>query len=202
LGNCPEQTVLDQIFKDWERWAAEVLESHLSYPALSFFRSQHNNQSWLGALTTILDATALVISGVDGIRSEQAKITFAMARHAVVDLAQVVNARYDPQHDSDRLPREELTRLREALAKRGIRLSEKPESETKLRHLRLLYEAYALGIARNLLITLPPWIQSEKKKDNWQSGPWDKAIQAADPDNNPLSENVPLIVQVQVEDHF
>src|SRR5580658_7206966 len=64
FGNSPQQAVLDQIFKDWERWAAEVLESHLSYPALSFFRSQHNNQSWLGALTTILDTTALVIAGV------------------------------------------------------------------------------------------------------------------------------------------
>ena len=95
FGNCPQQAVLDQIFKDWERWAAEVLESHLSYPVLSFFRSQHNNQSWLGALITILDATALVIAGVDGLRFEQSKITFAMARHAVVDLAQVVNARYD-----------------------------------------------------------------------------------------------------------
>ena len=199
LGNCPEQTVLDQIFKDWERWAAEVLESHLSYPALSFFRSQHNNQSWLGALTTILDATALVISGIDGIRSEQAKITFAMARHAMVDLAQVGNARYDPRQ-LDRLPAQELTRLKETLAKRGIRLNDTPESEKKLRHLRSLYEAYALGIARNLLITLPPWIQSEKKKDNWQSGPWDKAIQATDPDTHPLSESVQL--GVHVEDHF
>src|SRR5438132_2102758 len=61
FGNGPQQAVLDQIFKDWERWAAEVLESHLSYPALSFFRSQHNNQSWLGALITILDGSALVI---------------------------------------------------------------------------------------------------------------------------------------------
>ena len=81
---------------DWERWAAEVLESHLSYPALSFFRSQHNNQSWLGALITILDGSALVMAGVEGLRNEQAKITFAMARHAMVDLAQVVNARYNP----------------------------------------------------------------------------------------------------------
>src|SRR6202521_6053660 len=139
LGNCPEQTVLDQIFKDWERWAAEVLESHLSYPALSFFRSQHNNQSWLGALTTILDATALVISGIDGIRSEQARITFAMARHAVVDLSQVVNARYDPRHP-DRLPADELARLRQSLGTRGLRLREGTEAEQKLAYLRTLYE--------------------------------------------------------------
>jgi hypothetical protein len=177
FGNSPQQAVLDQIFKDWERWAAEVLESHLSYPALSFFRSQHNNQSWLGALVTILDASALVIAGVDGLRSEQAKITFAMARHAVVDLAQVVNARYDP-NAPDRLSEQELNRLRQKLAERGIELREGAAFEEKLDHLRSQYEPYAVAIALNLSITLPPWIHPERQKDNWQAGPWDRAIQA------------------------
>jgi hypothetical protein len=179
VGGCVQQMVLDEIFKDWEHWAAEVLESHLSYPALSFFRSQHNNQSWLGALTIMLDSTSLVISGIDGLRNEQAKITFAMARHAVVDLAQVVNARYDPNDHSNRLPPEEFIRLRESFAKRGLRLKETPEAEKKLAHLRSLYEPYAVGIAKNLFITLPPWIHAEKRKDNWQAGPWDKQIQSA-----------------------
>lgn len=177
FGNCPEQTVLDRIFRDWEHWAAEVLESHLSYPVLSFFRSQHNNQSWLGALTTILDASALVIAGIEGIRGEQAKITFAMARHAVVDLAQVLNAGYDP-NVPDRLPTNERARLRRALFERGLRLRDSAEAEKKLAELRSLYEPYAEAIARTLFITLPPWIHAEKKKDNWQSGPWDRAIQA------------------------
>jgi len=177
FGNSPQQAVLDQIFKDWERWAAEVLESHLSYPALSFFRSQHNNQSWLGALVTILDASALVIAGVDGLRSEQAKITFAMARHAVVDLAQVVNARYNP-NAPDRLSGQELNRLRQKLAERGIKLREGAAFEEKLDHLRSQYEPYAVAIALNLSITLPPWIHPERQKDNWQGGPWDRAIQA------------------------
>lgn len=177
FGNCPQQTVLDQIFRDWEHWAGEVLESHLSYPALSFFRSQHVNQSWLGALITILDASALVVAGVEGLQSQQAKITFAMARHAVVDLAQVVNARYDP-HFPDRLPAAELSRLRQTLTERGVRLVQSPEAEQKLGELRALYEPYALAIGRNLFIDLPPWIHPEKKKDNWQAGPWDRAIQA------------------------
>ena len=177
FGNSPQQAVLDQIFKDWERWAAEVLESHLSYPALSFFRSQHNNQSWLGALVTILDASALVIAGVDGLRSEQAKITFAMARHAVVDLAQVVNARYNP-NAPDRLSGQELNRLRQKLAERGIKLREGAAFEEKLDHLRSQYEPYAVAIALNLSITLPPWTHPERQKDNWQAGPWDRAIQA------------------------
>ena len=177
FGNCPQQAVLDQIFRDWERWAAEVLESHLSYPALSFFRSQHNNQSWLGALVTILDGSALVMAGVDGLRDEQAKITFAVARHAVVDLAQVVNAQYNPSAP-DRLPLEELNRMRQSLAGRGVKLRDGNEFEEKLTYLRSLYEVYAVAIALNLSITLPPWIHREKQKDNWQAGPWDRAIQA------------------------
>ena len=92
-----DQIVLDEVLRDWERWAAELLESHISYPVLSFFRSQHSNQSWLGALTTMLDVTSLVLTGIEGVHPGQAKLTFAMARHAAVDLAQVVNARYDPQ---------------------------------------------------------------------------------------------------------
>ena len=177
FGSPPQQEALDQIFRNWERWAAEVLESHLSYPALSFFRSQHNNQSWLGALTTVLDTSALVLAGVDGLRKEQAMVTFAMARHAVVDLAQVINARYDPAVP-DRLPPAELARLRQTLAERGVTLVEGSEPEEKLTRLRAMYEPYAQGVARNLLISLPPWVHPEKKKDNWQSGPWDRAIQA------------------------
>jgi len=177
FGNCPQQAVLDQIFRDWERWAAEVLESHLSYPALSFFRSQHNNQSWLGALTTILDGSALVMAGVDGLHDQQAKITFAVARHAMVDLAQVVNARYNPEVP-DRLPPAELERLRQTLSERGVKLRDGAEFEEKLARLRSLYESYAAAIALNLSITLPPWIHPEKRKDNWQAGPWDRAIQA------------------------
>ena len=177
FGNRPQQLEFDQILREWERWAGEVLESHISYPPLGFFRSQHSNQSWLGALTVILDASALIIAGVDNLRCEQAKVTFAMARHAVVDLAQVIRTAYDPQ-DPDRLPADELARLRKVLAERGVKLKEGPEFEDKLRHLRSLYEPYSQSIARTLLITLPPWIHSEKKKDNWEAGPWDRAIQA------------------------
>jgi Ion channel len=177
LGCCPDQTTLDQVFRDWERWAAQVLESHLSYPVLSFFRSQHSNQSWLGALTLILDVTALVIAGIDSIRPEQAQLTFAMARHAAVDLAQVVNARYDP-HDSNRLADTDLDNLRNVLAAGGLRVHSDSEFRAKLDALRVMYEPYIEGIGRNLLITIPRWFRDEGKKDNWQAGPWDRAIQA------------------------
>ena len=174
FGKCPQ---LENIFRDWERWAAELLESHISYPPLGFFRSQHINQSWLGALTMMLDASALVLAGIDGIPEEPAKLTFAVARHAMVDLAQLVSAQYDPLAPA-RLDAEQLLKLRQALQEHGLRLLESTESEEKLKHLRSLYEPYALAMARTLLITLPPWIHPEKKKDNWEAGPWDRAIQA------------------------
>jgi ion channel len=177
FGNCPQQAVLDRILKDWEHWAAEVLESHLSYPVLSFFRSQHNNQSWLGALTTILDASALLMTGVNEINDEQARLTFAMARHAVVDLAQVMRAQY-VSNAEDRLPPAELNRLRTALGEEDLHLKDGAEPEEKLAQLRSLYEPYAIALARRLFINLPPWIHPEKKKDNWQGGPWDRLIQA------------------------
>src|SRR5579871_1154064 len=100
------QNVLDEVLREWERWAAELLEAQISYPVLTFFRSQHSNQSWVGALTTMLDVSSLVLAGIEGVQPGQAKLTFAMARHAAVDLAQVVNARYDPAYP-DRLPAEE-----------------------------------------------------------------------------------------------
>jgi Ion channel len=168
---------LDRLFHDWERWAAEVLESHLSYPVLSFYRSQHSNQSWLGALTVILDATALVIAGIDGVSSEQARWTYKMARHAVVDLAQVVNAHYDPM-EQERLSDQDMVQIRTQLAAKGLKLADGAVVEAKLHELRMKYEPYVMGIARNLYIALPPWIRNDSIKDNWQAGPWDRMIQA------------------------
>jgi len=192
LGCCPEQTVLDQIFRDWERWCADLLSSHISYPVLVFFRSQHGNQSWLGALTVMLDVTSLVTAGVEGIHPDQAKLTFAMARHAAVDLAQVVRAEYSP-HDADRLPAADLIRLRAELAKHGVTLNDRlgddaagnggagnnvADASDRLAELRVLYEPYLHSLSGRLLMTLPPWIHTERKKDNWQASPWDRVIQA------------------------
>ena len=176
LGCCPEQTVLDHIFRDWERWSADLLSSHISYPALVFFRSQHSNQSWLSALTVMLDVTSLVMTGVDGIHPEQAKLTFAMARHAAVDLAQVVRSEYDPLAP-ERLSAEDFARLRQELAHHGVTLYDGPDAPDRLAELRELYEPYVQALTKRLVFVLPPWI-AERRKDNWQASPWDHVIQA------------------------
>jgi len=172
-----DQVVLDEVLRDWERWAGELLESHISYPALSFFRSQHSNQSWLGALTVMLDVTSLVMTGIEGIHPGQAKLTFAMARHAAVDLAQVVNARYDA-NVPERLTDTDFDMLRETLGAAGLKLRAGDEARQKLNKLRSMYEAYVHSMGRNLMMTLPPWRHPEKMRDNWQAGPWDRIIHA------------------------
>ncbi len=192
-----DQLVLDQVLRDWERWAGELLESHLSYPVLSFFRSQHNNQSWLGALVTMLDVTSLLITGVEGIHPAQAKLTFAMARHAAVDLAQVVNAHYDP-NTAERLSEADFQGLLEALGSAGVKLRSPEEARQKLTRLRSMYEPYLQAIARNLMLTLPPWRNLAKTRDNWQAGPWDNLIQAKG--LAVLGQKPPT--PARIEDHF
>jgi len=172
-----DQKVLDEVLREWERWSAELLESQISYPVLTFFRSQHSNQSWLAALTTMLDVTSLVLTGIEGVQPGQAKLTFAMARHAAVDLAQVVNARHDPGAP-DRLPEAEFEALRGALAAAGLRLRSDEYGRDKLTKLRSMYEPYIHATGRNLMLTPPAWRRLEKTRDNWQAGPWDRVIQA------------------------
>ena len=171
------QRVMDEVLRDWERWAAELLESQISYPVLTFFRSQHSNQSWLAALTTMLDVTALVLTGIEGVHPGQAKLTFAMARHAAVDLAQVVNAKHDPLAP-ERMPDAEFEALRGALDAAGLHLRSDDYGREKLTKLRSMYEPYVHATGRNLMMTLPAWRHPEKLRDNWQAGPWDRVIQA------------------------
>jgi len=164
---------LSAFLRDWEHWAAELLESHLSYPVLAYYRSQHSNQSWLGALTTILDASALVIVGVDGTPAHQAHLTFAIARHAVVDLAAVFNTK--PHHPSrDRLPAEELSRMRANLATLGIHLKDGAAAAEKLNKLRSMYEPYVNALSKYLLMPLPAFEVSSKAADNWQTSAWER----------------------------
>ena len=195
-----DQRVLDEVLRDWERWAGELLESHISYPVLSFFRSQHSNQSWLAALTTMLDVTSLVLTGIESVHPGQAKLTFAMARHAAVDLAQVVNARHDPSAQ-DRLPNAEFELLRSALAAAGLKLRSDEYGREKLAKLRSMYEPYVHSTGSNLLLPPPLWISLQKTRDNWQAGPWDRVIQARG--LAILGQQPQVQVRVQVgEDHF
>lgn len=163
---------LEAYLAEWERWSAELLESHISYPVLGYFRSQHVNQSWLAALTTLLDACALLTATTADGCSRQAQLTFAMARHAVVDLAQVFIQRL-PRSIPERLSPDDMTALTQSLAAAGLPLTLGPPQLERLHNLRQLYEPHVHAIADYLALQPPRWFGNPDTRDNWQRSPWD-----------------------------
>ncbi len=167
---------LIQYLQNWERWSAELLESHLSYPVLTYYRSQHERQSWLAALTTILDVCALLIVGFEGISTPTVRFTFAIARHAAVDLAQIFGT--PPMNTRlNRLSPEDFARMRVALAEVGLTLQHEEDAEKRLYELRLIYEPFVYALADHMLLNLPPWISATRTVDDWQTSAWDHFAQ-------------------------
>ncbi len=78
---------LPELFRDWERWAAEVLDTHVAYPLLGFFRSSHDNLSWISALGTVLDAASLVLTTIEGVPRGEAKLFKRVGTHLVEDIS-------------------------------------------------------------------------------------------------------------------
>ncbi len=171
LGRTHEYAVLDRFLEEWERWAAEILESQVSFPVLSYYRSQHDNQSWLAAITAMLDTSTLVIAGLKGVEPYQAQLTFATARHTVVDLAMVFQIPpIEPAQD--RLPAQQLDRLRHELADLGIALRDGEATEKKIAELRGMYEPFVTALAKHFLFVLPPFVAEATQVDNWQTSAW------------------------------
>lgn len=168
--HADDPAALVTLLHEWERWAADFLESHLSYPVLSYFRSQHDNQSWLAALTTMLDASALIMVTMQGEAQRQAQLTFAMARHAVVDLAQVL--RRPPAVEApDRLPPVAI-RVLEQVARGSDVLG--PSALEELRLLRSMYEPYVFSLSTHLLMPLPGWA-GDPGGENWRTSAWERS---------------------------
>jgi hypothetical protein len=162
---------LERLLGDWERSTADILESHVSYPVVAYFRSQHTNESWLAALTAILDACSLLLSCVEITSPRQASLTFAMCRHTVVDLAQLFGEA-PPPNIPDRLPPPVFERLRATLTAAGFMLRDDKASLTKLAKLRAMYEPYLHALSRYLYIEVPPWILATEITDNWRTSAW------------------------------
>jgi hypothetical protein len=172
---------LAQLFREGERWSAELLESHLSYPILAFYRSQHKEQSWLAELTTILDVTTLILVGIDGAPTRPARLAFAIARHAAADLSHILGTR--PQSTvSERLSAVDLTHLRAVLAQAGVLLREGPEADRMLAHLRQMYEPFVSALADWLLMPLPSWLPPPGATDAWKITAWGPAAWSAEYD--------------------
>lgn len=175
-----DQALVD-LLAEWERWCAEMLESHISYPILCYYRSQHDNQSWLSSITAILDTCALLITSIETPVTRQAQLTFAIARHTLVDLGHVfhVDARIQellvgiqaPGSTLDRLCDADFERLSSTLTSAGIRVCSASGNRQRLASIRLLYEPQAQAMSEYLLMDLPQWTPAprdpSRKPDQW-----------------------------------
>jgi hypothetical protein len=168
-----DNEVLTLYLRDWEIWAAQLMESHLSYPVLCYFRSQHDNQSWLAAFTAVLDVSALLIAYGDGTAKWQSQLTFAIARHAVVDLAEVLRVPASrPAHD--RLPPKDVVQVRNLLVECHASSKSGDAGNKKLNELREMYEPYLNGLSLRLLMPLPSWGVVHRFVENWKRSAWGK----------------------------
>lgn len=162
---------LSRYLAEWETWTAELMETHLAYPVLGYFRSQHLNQNWLASLTTVVDACAFSIASMEAQGDEGAVVTFAIGRHALVDLAHVFRVRLlDADHD--RLTREQFEELHGRVAASGVALVPADEAWRHLEKLRRAYEPYARGMASWLALNLPDWMPAGEVEKNWRLAEW------------------------------
>jgi hypothetical protein len=162
---------LEHRLEEWESWAGQLLENHLSYPMLAYFRSQHANQSWLTALVAVVDFSALVSLCTLGDLQRQAKLTLVMGRHALTDLALLfgLEGQIAATAQEDRLSADAFEKLQRQLAQHPA-FDAKRCSQANLSDVRRLYEPQAIALAGYLLMSIPSWVGDDASRGNWSVG--------------------------------
>jgi Ion channel len=146
---------LPKLFTEWEVWAAQVLDSHLAYPILTWFRSSHDNESWVGSLGAVLDAAVLVLTAVDDVPRAPAALMFAMGEHLAEDVGNFLGFEVG---DEPGVERREFEQARERLAAAGYHLTE-PEMAWRQFVSRRGHYAHRLNLFAAFWVTPPAqWI--------------------------------------------
>jgi hypothetical protein len=146
---------LERDLRDWEAWVAELMETHLSYPILGWYRSQHVSQNWLAALTAMVDVSAFVTAVESDGEVQAAELTYAIGQHALADLALQYRVKPGPV---DRLSDEQFAKLYGLVASALSNPVGCDEARGRLRELRRAYEPKAQALSQLLALDLPPWL--------------------------------------------
>lgn len=146
---------LEETFDEWKLWAAEVLESHLAYPVLAYFRSSHDNESWISAIGGILDATVLLLSTVEEVPRGPAKLMYGVGSHLVEDLSWFFN--FSHVHEVG-IERFEFDQACDRLAEAGYTLADPEMAWAKFSELRAAYAVPLNEMARYWSIPPSLWI--------------------------------------------
>jgi hypothetical protein len=168
-ADASHSDILRGILRDSERWMAEVMQSHLSHPVLSFYRAQRPGQSWLVSLTTVLDACALLIAGGEGLSAAQARISYQMGLRLLVDLSHALGVKVDPK-SHPRLAEGDLAAIVAVCDGSGLKLNLTPVSSRALLRLVERYDVYLSALSKWLVIPLPTWIPPRDRAESTLAG--------------------------------
>lgn len=146
---------MNDMLRAAETWTALVMESHLAYPVLAFFRSSHDYESWVGTLGTLLDASLLLMTTIDG-GTGQARILYTIALHATHDLSKYF--RTGETNVEVGVDRSEFEMACDRLASAGYRLRDREESWARFADLRKTYAGQLNGMARFFQIPPLQWV--------------------------------------------
>ena len=147
LGDLPE------LFREWERWGAEVLDSHVAYPLLGYFRSSHDNISWISALGAVLDSAALVVTTIRGVPRGQAEIVLRVGAHLVEDISNYIRQ----PGDGSGVAREDFATVHARLAAAGFDLEPLDRSWRTFERVRRTYAGRLDALAAYWATPAPSW---------------------------------------------
>lgn len=152
---------LPEFYTEWERWSADVAESHASYPMLMWFRSPHPLRSWIVGLLSVLDAAAIHLAVAPRTAPAQARLCLRMGFTALRDLAEVARVPYDPDpHPDDpiELTYEAFAEQVDDLRRRGLVMQRSAEDAwPHFRGWRVNYESIAYALCDQILAPPAPW---------------------------------------------
>jgi hypothetical protein len=174
LGRAGNLRQLERFLADWEVTGADTLESHISYPVLMYYRSHYDNQSWIAAITAVLDTCALVLSGIEGTDTWQAQNTFAMLRHCLVELGLLLD-QPPKAPEPDRLSAIDMEVMYEYLQLSNVHCDRSPEAREHLRRFRSMYEPYVTALSDYLLLAMPPWDPQGPVRENWRNSAFENS---------------------------
>ena len=152
---------LPGLYAEWERWAAEVAESHTTYPALVWFRSPNPLRSWVVGLLAVMDSAALFLSLSPSRAPVEARLCLRMGFTALRDIAGAVHIPYDPDPFPDEgitLTYEEYAGGVRKLQEVGFAMERTPEDAWQdFRGWRVNYESLCYALADATVAVPGPW---------------------------------------------
>lgn len=152
---------LPVLYRGWERWAAEISESHTSYPVLIHFRSPRPMRNWLIGLLAVMDAAALELSLNPGNPNPDVRLALRAGFTCLRDIADVVGLKYDADPDPDgpiTLSFAEFSQGIDLLKYAGYPMQRTPEEAwPHFRGWRANYEPNAYALAYLIDAVPAPW---------------------------------------------